>query len=219
MYCVYEHLFPNGKRYIGITSQDVDKRWQNGHGYDTQFLMSRAIKKYGWENIQHNILEDNLTKEDAQCKEIYYIKQFQTNDNKYGYNRTSGGDAHVCKPVLFNNKVFNSLEEFCSTMKLSTRTVGSWLTEQIPMPPYYYDNGLRYVEQNTPIIRGKPFRRKVICDGVLYESVRDFCRKNDLNTGTVSHWLNGDKGMPIKWFERGLSFENQQDNKRYKAIK
>lgn len=206
MYCVYEHIFPNGKRYIGITSQDVSKRWQNGHGYDTQHLMRKAINKYGWENIQHNILEDNLTKEEAQFKEIYYITRFQANDSKYGYNRTPGGDAHVSKPVFFNNETFNSLEEFCSSMGLSVRTVGSWLTEQVPMPPYYYDNGLKYVEQNTPIIKGEPFRKKVICDGKIYDSLRDFCRKNNLNSGTVSHWLNGDKGMPTEWFDRGLLF-------------
>lgn len=32
-FCVYEHLFPNGKRYIGITSKNLEARWENGNGY------------------------------------------------------------------------------------------------------------------------------------------------------------------------------------------
>lgn len=51
-YCVYCHTFPNGKRYVGISS-DCEKRWRNGKGYETQPKMNRAIQKYGWENIKH----------------------------------------------------------------------------------------------------------------------------------------------------------------------
>ena len=63
-YSVYCHTFPNGKRYIGISS-DCEKRWRNGKGYETQPKMDRAIKKYGWDNFQHIIVYENLTKEDT----------------------------------------------------------------------------------------------------------------------------------------------------------
>lgn len=29
-FCVYKHVFPNGKLYFGITSKAPNKRWQNG---------------------------------------------------------------------------------------------------------------------------------------------------------------------------------------------
>ena len=48
-YCVYEHIFPNGKKYIGI-SCDAEKRWRNGKGYETQPKIARAINKYGWKD-------------------------------------------------------------------------------------------------------------------------------------------------------------------------
>ena len=32
-YKVYVHIAPNGKRYYGITKQEVEKRWANGKGY------------------------------------------------------------------------------------------------------------------------------------------------------------------------------------------
>jgi len=32
-YTVYQHTVPNGKNYIGITRQEIGKRWKNGKGY------------------------------------------------------------------------------------------------------------------------------------------------------------------------------------------
>ena len=55
-YVVYKHTSPSGKVYIGITGQDIHRRWRNnGEGYRGQ-LFYNAIKKYGWENISHEIL-------------------------------------------------------------------------------------------------------------------------------------------------------------------
>ena len=70
-FCVYEHIFPNCKRYIGITSKKPMVRWENGKGYtkEHQSAMYYAIQKYGWDNIQHNILFTDLTKQEAQHKE------------------------------------------------------------------------------------------------------------------------------------------------------
>ena len=32
-FCVYKHVLPNNKIYIGITKQNPLLRWKNGHGY------------------------------------------------------------------------------------------------------------------------------------------------------------------------------------------
>lgn len=88
-YCVYEHVFPDGKRYIGIT-KDVEHRWQNGTGYSRQKKVYDAILKYGWKNIKHNIIVDGLTSEQAQQIEIYLIKTLNTVDE--GYNTSIGGE-------------------------------------------------------------------------------------------------------------------------------
>ena len=88
-FCVYRHIFPNGKSYIGI-SKDAEKRWRNGKGYETQQKMQRAIVKYGWDNVQHIILADRLTKELAMQLEQHYIAEYDSIKN--GYNATIGGD-------------------------------------------------------------------------------------------------------------------------------
>ena len=60
----------NDKKYIGITSRNVDLRWQNGLGYkNTHF--GNAIKKYGWENFS---VETLYFGEDYNTKEKEYIK-------------------------------------------------------------------------------------------------------------------------------------------------
>ena len=91
-YCVYEHIFPNGKKYIGI-SCDVEKRWRNGKGYETQPKIARAINKYGWENVTHNIIIDGISKEQAETLERYLIAELKTID--HGYNTSTGGDCIV----------------------------------------------------------------------------------------------------------------------------
>lgn len=90
-YCIYRHIFPNNKCYIGITQQNPNIRWANGLGYKCNTLMWKAINKYGWKNIKHEILFDNLTESEANKKEIELIKLYNSTNPKYGYNIRSGG--------------------------------------------------------------------------------------------------------------------------------
>ena len=92
-YCVYKHKFPNGKVYIGITSQNPLKRWSGGSGYRNQKLMYAAILKYGWDNIKHEILFDGLTKEEAEQKEKVLIAKYESSNPVYGYNILDGEDV------------------------------------------------------------------------------------------------------------------------------
>lgn len=92
-YSVYKHTFPNGKVYIGITSQKPEYRWANGKGYSAQPLMIRAISKYGWNNVVHEVLFDGLTKEEAEQKEIELIAYYKSNQKKFGYNIANGGNS------------------------------------------------------------------------------------------------------------------------------
>lgn len=92
-YYLYKHTCPNGKVYIGITSQIPSKRWNNGKGYKlhNQHFYA-AIEKFGWENIKHEILFDGLTKAEAEQKEIELIAQNKSNQREFGYNKSTGGE-------------------------------------------------------------------------------------------------------------------------------
>lgn len=80
------------KVYIGITRQNLQDRWKRGLGYSKNTLMGRAIRKYGWDNIEHKVLLTGLTVEKAAIIERELIKRYNSTDPDYGYNLTSGGD-------------------------------------------------------------------------------------------------------------------------------
>lgn len=92
-YVVYKHTTPNGKVYIGITGRKPQERWDNGRGYARQKYFYNAIQKYGWDNIEHEILFEGLTKSESCDKEIELIEKYQSNNRNYGYNVSMGGEA------------------------------------------------------------------------------------------------------------------------------
>ena len=93
MYTVYMHKFPNGKVYVGITKNSIYTRWANGQGYKHNKRMTNAIKRYGWENISHIIIAENISKEQACKLEIEKIKEFDSTNEQKGYNYSTGGES------------------------------------------------------------------------------------------------------------------------------
>lgn len=101
---IYRHWLVNDKgiekSYIGQTKNELEVRWQNGRGYtniDTKF--SKAIKKYGWNNINHEIIETVECKTEEELKMVLnslekaYIEIYDSFYN--GYNSTTGGDSYL----------------------------------------------------------------------------------------------------------------------------
>lgn len=89
-YKVYCLTFPDGKKYVGMTKQDIRRRWRKGKGYEGQPVYD-AIMACGWENIKHEILFTCETKEEAEAKEIELISTLNAREN--GYNIAYGGDS------------------------------------------------------------------------------------------------------------------------------
>ena len=112
MYTIYMHRNKiNGKIYIGQTCQKPSYRWKrNGKGYETCEIMWKAIQKYGWNNFEHIILKSNLTLEEANFYEEYYIKKFNSTNKQFGYNIRKGGKntplSEETKQKLRNKKAF-----------------------------------------------------------------------------------------------------------------
>jgi hypothetical protein len=93
LYTVYIHTSPSNKKYIGITSMNPpEKRWANGCGYSHNYHFTNAINCYGWENFEHEIVETDLSEADAMQMEKELIAKYNTMNQSYGYNQTSGGE-------------------------------------------------------------------------------------------------------------------------------
>ena len=90
---VYVHINKiNNKKYVG-QSVNLKARWKsNGYYYQDSPYFYAAIQKYGWDNFEHIILKQNLTQEEANYWEEYYITDFyKSNIRQNGYNLKGGG--------------------------------------------------------------------------------------------------------------------------------
>lgn len=91
-YCVYVHANNiNGKRYVGITNNPKSRWYGKGKAYKDCTHFATAIKKYGWDNFTHYLLETDLTLDEANELEQVYIARYKTQDRQHGYNIQAGG--------------------------------------------------------------------------------------------------------------------------------
>ena len=93
-YKVYKFTTPSNKIYIGVTRQNVERRWRKGRAYKTNSYLTYAINKYGWDNITKEVLFNNLSYDEASQKEKELIKLYKSDQREFGYNIESGGIAN-----------------------------------------------------------------------------------------------------------------------------
>jgi group I intron endonuclease len=87
----------NGKCYIGMTTNSLEKRitehLSSSKG-GSNFLLHCAIRKYGFQSFEFSIIDTSETKEILIEKEIYWIKTLNTKSPN-GYNLTDGGEGAI----------------------------------------------------------------------------------------------------------------------------
>lgn len=94
MWTVYMHRSPSGKVYIGLTGRKPQHRWgADGKYYKTQPFYY-AIRKYGWDNIEHIILSTTESLEEARELEKRYIAEYDATNPEHGYNFCTGGEIN-----------------------------------------------------------------------------------------------------------------------------
>ncbi len=84
----------NSKVYVGQTRKTLSNRFSNHvsaakHGKD--YVIGKAMRKYGIDKFYIELIEecDNCM---ANEREIYWIAYYNSTNNKYGYNMSSGGN-------------------------------------------------------------------------------------------------------------------------------
>lgn len=146
----------NKKRYIGITHHvdNPNRRWENGKGYYKNKHFFDAIIKYGWDNFDHKIIAKGLNKKDACKLEQELIRAYNTQDKRFGYNITNGGEF------------FKHTDE--SKLLMSKNKKGKAL------PPFTEEH-IRKIKANH---RGGAEKKKVRCveTGCIFDSINDAAR-------------------------------------------
>jgi len=95
-YCVYKHTSKiDGRAYVGITRVGVENRWRNGGiGYKNQKYFWHYVKKHGWDSLEHEVLFDNLTEEEATTMERELIAKWDLTNRNKGFNLDLGGSTN-----------------------------------------------------------------------------------------------------------------------------
>lgn len=207
MYIVYQHVNKiNGKRYIGITKRKPEERWgSNGSNYNSSPHFYNAIKKYGWDNFEHEVLFENLSKDEACEKEKELIKIYNTTDRRFGYNSTTGGEMFemtddvklkMSKSMIGNK---NSLGKPCSkekAKKISDAQKGKKLSNE-HKKKLSESAKKRHVpcsdEKREMLRNNYPNMKKVYCveTDIVYKSVQECARQLNVHATNVSKVCNG----------------------------
>lgn len=217
MYTVYMHIFPNGKRYVGITGQKVKDRWRvNGNGYKPQKMVYRAIKKYGWENIEHIIIAENLSVSEASKLERQTIAKYQTTNPMYGYNQSIGGEnspigvkrseetrrklsvSHIGKK---NNTIRHLTEE--EKQHLREINIGKHLSEETRRKISKANKGTKPTAYAVEMCK-KACNKPVICllTGIKYESATIASRDTGEPRNTITRHCRGEVQVPRWKFQK-----------------
>lgn len=91
-YIIYKLTFPNGKVYIGQTSQDFNyymnrykSNFLNKNFKGNNRIIYKAIKHFGWNNIKREILF-TTSAEFVDELETKIIAEYNATDRRFGYN-------------------------------------------------------------------------------------------------------------------------------------
>ena len=105
IYC-HTHI-STGRRYIGLTSQTMEKRWKNHinaakNSKNGRWHFPNAIRKYGPDAFTHEVLAQSWDLDGANATECAVIAQEGTRDPKLGFNTLKGGGLYVPSPTRRN---------------------------------------------------------------------------------------------------------------------
>lgn len=222
IYLVYKHTNKiNNKVYIGITSRTAQERWgHNGNNYSTSPHFFSAIHKYGWDNFEHEILFEELTKEEACSKEKELIKKYKANDRRFGYNQTDGGECFTLNEdtrrkmslAMMGNK--NGLGKSCSEekkRKISEAQKGKIISAETRRRQSEAAKKRKHTSQSKEtkekLRNSYPRMRKVYCveTDTVYKSVHECARQLGLGASHVSAVCRGKyktaKGFHLKYYD------------------
>lgn len=246
---IYVHINKiNGKAYVGQTIQTLQDRCGRGSSYSTCTHFYNAIKKYGWDNFEHKILECGLNENELNEREKYWINKYDSIKN--GYNLREGGNQHHLteehkekikisniktlgrKVVCLNTGVI--YDSITSAKKdTGAEHIGDCCSGKIKTAGKDINgNALiwRYIEDYTgeEKIQKKKQKRsktKVLCieTDIQYNSAKEAERITGIDSTSIGRVCNGKRntagGYHWKWIETPGGKPARTDNRRIKIDK
>ena len=189
MYCIYLHQNQiNGKCYVGQTKQELRKRWQNGLGYKDCQYFARAIMKYGWSNFNHIILEENLSEDEVNEREQYWIAYYNCVAPN-GYNLTTGGSNHYQMSEIEKAKRSERAKELWKDEEYRETIINT--IKQNWQRPEFREKCLKNLDRTGKGSDAKKKKVRCIETNEIFSSVREAARHIGIDHSGISLCCNG----------------------------
>lgn len=191
---IYLLEFPNGKVYIGQTTQKLRNRLcvhciSKG---SKCVKVKRAVQKY--KEFKVSVLEENLTIGQLNSFEGYYIKLFNSNAED-GYNLDSGGNNRIMseetkKKISDGNKGKVISEE--TRKKLSDVNIGKVCSEETKKKMSESRKGSVMSELTKASLLLSNYKQvKSIPDNIVFNSVKEASIYYNINRTALHIYYNG----------------------------
>lgn len=96
-YKVYKRTAPDGRVYIGCTSQTLELRaGKGGCNYQTNARLWEAIQQFGWDTFKTELILETDDLEKAAAAELSAIEQYRATNPEFGFNSRS--QSYVIDP-------------------------------------------------------------------------------------------------------------------------
>ena len=183
MGCVYMYVNKlNGKKYVGQTMRDIKIRHRQ-HLDQNDSYFDKELKKYGEQNFELIILEDNIFDENELFdKEMFYIKKYDTFLN--GYNLTKGGKG----ASTFSENDGKEIIELLKSSNLTLLEIGNKFNYSLWTISEINQGNTFYQETEDYPIRKEPINKKFFINDI--ENVIDFLQNTNYSFNDIAEKTN-----------------------------
>lgn len=174
-YCIYRIVcFATGRVYIGQTNnyaqryRDHINKLKKGKHVNKQ--LQRAVNKYGLERFYFEIIEEGLSFEKSNEREIFWIKHYDSFAN--GFNATSGGRSSPTRSVqcVWNGIEYGSIADAARATGINLYVI-TWRISQ----GFTRDEDV------------KPYMKKCEWNGCQYQSITEAANAIGVTENAMKH--------------------------------
>jgi group I intron endonuclease len=215
----------NGKKYVGKHNGKKTDYWSSG------LVPNRIAKKHGKEIFERIILEDNLSDDQLNEKEIFHIEK--ENSFNEGYNSTIGGEGGNHWVHLKTEEELKAISRIKSeklTGRVFSEETKKKMSESAKVKIFsqeHKDNigkavklrgGYSHKDETklklSKIMSGRkneiqsefmsinnPKAQKVSIEGVEYNTIKEACEKLNIHRSTIKYRLNSENEKFNLWFK------------------
>lgn len=156
----------------------------------------------GYYRLDYDVLMDWLIgKKDMDSK--YIELGLNIFDKTYRYKLCNG---MRCVPVICDKRLFKTIRECAEYYNINESTMARWLSGKDKMQKKFIELKLRYVVDNKIKRKNSRLSKKVICNEIIYDSIKMCADFYNIKTWKMGDWLRGKSKMPQEFIELALAY-------------